>query len=567
MSSKAATVSLPIAVPVITSLNESSAIPGDTIVITGQNFGSTQGSGYVHFADNGVNWGEPGNAAVFQLLSWSNTQISFILPVRDSRGWQTTPGSTATVSVTNNSGFTSNTMNISLNVAPVITSVSPASGAPGTTVVINGSRFGVQQSTGYVHFADNGVNWGEPGNVAAFQLLNWSDTQIRFNVPVKDSNGWQTTPGTTATITVTNSDGITSNAVSFAIPNPAPVLNSLSSTSAIPGDTIVISGQGFGSSQGSGFVHFADNGINWGEPGNAATFQLLSWSNTQISFIVPVKDPSGWQTAGGSTATVTVVNSSGLASNSLNLALNVTPAITSLSASQAAPGNSITIFGSRFGVQQSTGYVHIANNGINWGEPGNAAMFQVVSWADTQVVFLVPVRDSNGFQVSPGSSATITVTNADALTSNSVSLALTSGVSFPVSYNTGQSDVGLGWYMQTSVTIDSQGNLTGAVHSWVDSLNPTGFKAAAGVVLYGVTGNMLSAYGFGPYGVNGFGGNRTDSISASVPVSVLNQLGYIAVANSDADNWLAEFGSVLNWLLNNSQTLFSAGELVALTFG
>ena len=54
---------------------------------------------------------------------------------------------------------------------------------------------------------------------------------------------------------------------------------------------MTINGSGFGATQGSGYVSFSDNGINWGAPGNTATFQVDSWSDTAITFTVPT--PSG----------------------------------------------------------------------------------------------------------------------------------------------------------------------------------------------------------------------------------------------------------------------------------
>jgi len=73
------------------------------VTITGSGFGATQGSGYVTLFDNGISWGAPGNAAAFQVDSWSDTAITFTVPTASGNGgvWAVTPGSTATVSVTN----------------------------------------------------------------------------------------------------------------------------------------------------------------------------------------------------------------------------------------------------------------------------------------------------------------------------------------------------------------------------------------------------------------------------------------------------------------------------------
>jgi predicted alpha-1,2-mannosidase len=108
-------------------------------------------------------------------------------------------------------------------------------------------------------------------------------------------------------------------------PLSAPVATSVSPSPASAGQTVTITGSGFGATQGSGYVAFSDNGINWGSPGNVATFQVDSWSDTSITFTVPT--PSGtngvYAVSPGTDASVMVVNSSGAASDSP--VLEITP--------------------------------------------------------------------------------------------------------------------------------------------------------------------------------------------------------------------------------------------------
>ena len=93
-----------------------------------------------------------------------------------------------------------------------ISSVTPSSAQPGQIVTINGSAFGSTQSSGYVHFADNGQNWGQPGNASTFVIDSWSDTKITFTLPVPSgtTNQWRILPNSTRTVTVVNSNGSTS---------------------------------------------------------------------------------------------------------------------------------------------------------------------------------------------------------------------------------------------------------------------------------------------------------------------------------------------------------------------
>ena len=105
-----------------------------------------------------------------------------------------------------------------------------------------------------------------------------------------------------------------------------PVATSVSPATASAGQQVTISGSGFGATQGSGYVAFSDNGTNWGSPGNVATFQVDSWSDSAVTFTVPT--PSGtngeFAVSPGTDASVMVVNSSGDVSDSPVLAITPT---------------------------------------------------------------------------------------------------------------------------------------------------------------------------------------------------------------------------------------------------
>jgi Glycosyl hydrolase family 92/IPT/TIG domain len=109
---------------------------------------------------------------------------------------------------------------------PVVKSVSPSPASAGQVVTISGSGFGATQGSGYVAFSDNGINWGSPGNAAAFQVDGWSDTSITFTVPTPSGpNGvWAVSPGTNASVMVVNSSGAASDSPVLGITptaNPA----------------------------------------------------------------------------------------------------------------------------------------------------------------------------------------------------------------------------------------------------------------------------------------------------------------------------------------------------------
>lgn len=111
-----------------------------------------------------------------------------------------------------------------------------------------------------------------------------------------------------------------------SVTTSAPPVISVSPASAYETEAVTVSGSGFGAAQGSGYVDFVDNGTSWGAPGDAATFTVISWSDTQVVFDVPT--PSGqegesteWQVVPGTTAAITITNSSGHTSPSVQLAV------------------------------------------------------------------------------------------------------------------------------------------------------------------------------------------------------------------------------------------------------
>jgi hypothetical protein len=92
---------LPSTAPKVTGVSPASAAAGQTVTLTGANFGATAGASYLLFSDDVTNWGQPGDAAAFQIDSWSNTSITFTVPTPSGPNgqWAVTPGTTATVSV------------------------------------------------------------------------------------------------------------------------------------------------------------------------------------------------------------------------------------------------------------------------------------------------------------------------------------------------------------------------------------------------------------------------------------------------------------------------------------
>jgi len=85
--------------PVISAAGPGTVIGGETVTLTGRNFGSAQGSSYVHFYDDGTNWGTPVDVAPFSIVSWSSDRIVFRVPPGGTSGYHVVPGTEAFVSI------------------------------------------------------------------------------------------------------------------------------------------------------------------------------------------------------------------------------------------------------------------------------------------------------------------------------------------------------------------------------------------------------------------------------------------------------------------------------------
>jgi len=226
---------------------------------------------------------------------------------------------------------------------PNIANINPTSGYIGDDVLITGTNFGATQDTSIVSF--KGKN--------AIDYTSWSDTQIKIKVPAGASTG-----KLSATV-----HGIKSNELDFTV---LAKLLSLTPNSGKIGDTITISGSGFGSSRGSSFVTFNDT---------IAT-EYISWSDVQIK----VKVPKGAKTG----KVVQMANS--IKSNGLDFTVLVYPNLESITPSTAKIGDTVVLAGTNFGIGKDTSFVYFAGK--------KAANY--ISRSATQIKLKVPVGTKTG---------------------------------------------------------------------------------------------------------------------------------------------------------------------------
>jgi RHS repeat-associated protein len=307
---------------VVNSVSPTSGPVGTQVTINGSAFGSSQGTSTVTF--NG--------SAATTIQSWSNTQILATVPVTATTG---------PVKVTVNNIASNVTVSYTVP-PPVITSISPAGGVTGDQVTINGSGFQANQRDSSISFND------VPASV-----VSWTDTQIVATVAASTTTG-------PARVTV---NGVPSNNDRiFTVVNP--VIATLSPAWGAPGGTVVISGSGFGATQGSGQVRF-----------NSTSAAVTSWSDSTITATIPSSVTNGPVT----------IFTYGATSNPVTFTVQGSPVVSGISPGEEFAGRSVTVTGGNFGPTQS-------NSALLFN--GTAA--EVTSWSDSQIIANVPAETENG---------------------------------------------------------------------------------------------------------------------------------------------------------------------------
>lgn len=309
-------VAIPIS-PIISSISPSTAPPGTSVTIAGSGFGTSAGTSVVSF-----------NNATATTSAWSATSIQATVP------FDATSGLVAvTVGGARSAGFPFAVQ------APAISSIEPASGAPGTTVTVSGSGFDTQQGGSIVRI----------GGVAA-SPTSWTDSRITFAVPANAVSG----PVVVVVF------GLSSPGVPFTVTGP-PAIAGLTPASGLPGRLVTISGTNLST---AGTVTFA-----------GTTASVQSWSATSVVAAVPQTAVSG----------NVVVDVFGVRSNGVPFAVSPAPLITAVTPASGNAGQVVTISGSAFGATEGTSMVTF-----------NGLLARVNAWSDAAVSVVVPRDVSSG---------------------------------------------------------------------------------------------------------------------------------------------------------------------------
>lgn len=297
------------------------------MTIGGRAFGAVQGNNTVSFS-----------GVTVSVVSWSDTQIVAVVP-------STAVGNGAfQVSV---NGVLSNQSSQFAISNPMVSSITPSAGGPGTQVTILGQFFGASQGVSTVSFNGQGA-----------QIISWSNTQLVCLVP--DPSNFQ--PGAVSVV-VTVDGQRQSNAVTFTV--SVPQITSINPTTDNVGATITIMGSGFGASQS-----LSNGSVTIG--GSAAS--VVSWSEAAIQVKVPqVSDAAAYNV---------VVLAYGKQSSPLSI--NVSrPLITGVNPSTLEKDKSVVLSGYYFGqnAAEGPGTISLQDHGL----------ITPTYWSDTSIQFTCPI--------------------------------------------------------------------------------------------------------------------------------------------------------------------------------
>ena len=304
------------------SINKTSGSPGVVITVTGSGFGAGETGINVTFDGNTVASGISASATG----TWSS---NFTVPASSAGSHNIGAYGSVTTTVP------TTTFSISAAI-----SLSKNSGSPGVVITVTGSGFGAGETGINVTFDGNTVASGISANTAGAWNTN-------FTVPALASGSHSV--GAYGSISTAGSISSVSFTMGAAI--------SLSKVNGAPGNSITVTGSGFGAGETGINVTFDGNTVASGISANANG----GWSST---FIIPAS-ASGSHSIGayGSISTASSISS---------VSFTMGAAI-SLSKVNGAPGTAITVTGSGFGSNETGITITFDGNPIVSGISANSS--------------------------------------------------------------------------------------------------------------------------------------------------------------------------------------------------
>jgi len=391
---------LPLLTPAITDVSPSAVIDLETgVVITGTDFGATQGTGTVELGS--TNDYATAAKVAQTVTNWGDLSVTFTV----AQG--ALSSGTVWVYVTGDNGETSPGYSISLVTAPSITNVNPSTfGDQDTGIVITGSNLGASQGTGTVELGDNS-DYGS-ATLVEQTVTDWGDGSITFTAAqgaLSEGNVW---------VFVTTDDGKTTAGLAATLVD-LPAITNVNPTSFIDAETgVIVTGSDFGASQGTGKIELGNNS----DYGSATLVEqtVTNWGDGSLTFTVA----QGGLSAGGLWVFVTTDNGHTSAGSAVTL-IDV-PDITDVSpASVLDAQTGVVITGTDFLATQGTGKIELGSSSTyasatkvtqtvtNWGDA--SLTFTAVQGALSTGNVWVYVTTDNG-HVSSGFRITLSTTSS-----------------------------------------------------------------------------------------------------------------------------------------------------------
>jgi uncharacterized protein (TIGR03437 family) len=354
------------------------------------------------------------------------------------------------------------------SLGPSLSSLSPnsaAAGASAFTLTVNGSGF-VSGST---------VQW----NGSALPTTYVSASQLTASV----SAGLIASQGT-ANVTVQNSGGVTSNALTFTInPSGTLSLSSLSPNSAIAG------GAAFALTvNGSNFVSGAT--VMWN--GSALSTTFIGGSQLTASVSATLIASQG-------TPSVTVQNPGGATSNALTFTISGPLSVSSLSPNSATAGGAaftLTVNGSSF----------VSGATVMW----NGSAVSTTFVGGNQLTASV----SAGLIASQGT-ASVTVQNPGGATSNALTFTINSNQSGAASLSSLSPNSATAGGAAFTLTVNGSGFLSGATVQWNGSALSTSFIGGSQLTA-SVSAALIASQGTASVTVQNPGGATSNALAFTI---------------------------------------------------
>ena len=273
----------------IKQVSETTGVPGEVVTVQGTDFGTEPGGIWFAPAPGNQTLAQPtlGYSGPARVRSWSDSEVTFVVPDLQSLDYRVTLTTAATASTY---------FAFSIPV-PAIASFSPSSGPPGTLVTITGQDFG-----------DSG-GWCSLGPV-----LSWSPTQVTCTVTPEQQ---QVPVAGQATVTLYPAyDGYASSAAPAGAPSwvppvptfsgvggsasqafdvKTPAFTEISAAQAAPGQLVTVAGTDFGQDEGTVVLYQKGGDQVGGWSGTlVAQARVVSWSSSAVTFLVPNIGPGAY---------------------------------------------------------------------------------------------------------------------------------------------------------------------------------------------------------------------------------------------------------------------------------